>query len=73
MSYLNANIPPIYCKIRKEYLYDLDPKYNKESEECVIFGIASIAGRAFIISHPTPERCGLLSIAYQRVFPKTFF
>jgi hypothetical protein len=23
MSYLNANIPPIYCKIRREYLYDL--------------------------------------------------
>ena len=33
MSYLNANIPPIYCKIRKEYLYDLDPKYDKDSEE----------------------------------------
>ena len=24
MSYLNANIPPIYCKIRKEYLYDME-------------------------------------------------
>jgi hypothetical protein len=52
VSYLNANIPPIYCKIRKEYLYDLDPKYNKDSEECVIFGIASIARScALTISH----------------------
>ena len=24
MAYLNANIPPIYCKVRKEYLYDLE-------------------------------------------------
>ena len=24
MAYLNANIPPIYCKLRKEYLYDMD-------------------------------------------------
>ena len=23
MAYLNANIPPIYCQIRREYLYDL--------------------------------------------------
>jgi hypothetical protein len=47
MSYLNANIPPIYCKIRREYLYDL--KLHKgESEECVIFGIASISGRAIL-------------------------
>jgi hypothetical protein len=22
MSYLNVNIPPIYCNVRKEYLYD---------------------------------------------------
>jgi hypothetical protein len=34
MSYLNANIPPIYCKLRKEYLYDLK-KHQGESEECV--------------------------------------
>jgi hypothetical protein len=55
MSYLNANIPPIYCKIRKEYLYDLDPKYNKESEECVIFGFASITGRAILFHIMLPN------------------
>jgi hypothetical protein len=47
MSYLNANIPPIYCQIRREYLYDL--KYNKgETEDCVVFGVASIPGRAVL-------------------------
>ena len=45
MSYLNANIPPIYCKIRKEYLYDLT-KHQGEAEDCVVFGFASIPGRA---------------------------
>jgi hypothetical protein len=38
----------------------LDPKYNKESEECVIFGIASIAGRAILFHHYVTEWCGLL-------------
>ena len=33
MAYLNANIPPIYCKIRKEYLYDLK-KHQGESSDC---------------------------------------
>ena len=47
MAYLNANIPPIYCKIRTEYLYDMDPKKRGE-RDCVIFGIASISGRALL-------------------------
>ena len=50
MSYLNASIPPIYCKIRKEYLYDLDKKYSTEYEDCVVFGITSIAGRAILFN-----------------------
>ena len=45
MAYLNVNIPPIYCKIRKEYLYDFK-KHHGESEDCVIIGMASIVGRA---------------------------
>ena len=47
MSYLNANIPPIYCKIRKEYLYDLK-QHHGETQNCVVFGIASISGRAIL-------------------------
>jgi hypothetical protein len=47
MSYLNASIPPIYCQIRREYLYDL--KLNKgETEDCVVFGLTSIPGRAVL-------------------------
>ena len=45
MSYLNANIPPIYCNIRREYLYDLR-KHKGEIEDCVVFGLGSISGRA---------------------------
>ena len=44
MAYLNINIPTVYAKVKKEYLYDLDPKYKKESLDCVIFGMASITG-----------------------------
>ena len=47
MSYLNASIPPIYCQIRREYLYDLR-KHQGEAEDCVVFGLASIPGRAVL-------------------------
>jgi hypothetical protein len=47
MSYLNANIPPIYCKIRREYLYDLR-EHQGETEDCVVFGLGSISGRALL-------------------------
>ena len=45
MSYLNANVPPIYCKIRREYLYDLR-EHQGETEDCVVFALGSISGRA---------------------------
>ena len=47
MSYLNANIPPLYCNIRREYLYDFK-QHHGETESCVVFGIASIPGRAIL-------------------------
>jgi hypothetical protein len=47
MSYLNANIPVTYAKVRREYLYDLQ-KHHGETEDCVIFGMASITGRAVL-------------------------
>ena len=50
MAYLNANIPPIYCKVRKEYLYDMDEKYKKQSSDCVVFGLTSISGRALLFN-----------------------
>jgi len=47
MSYLNANIPVQYAQIRREYLYD-GRKHKGETEDCIIFGITSMAGRAIL-------------------------
>ena len=47
MAYLNANIPVTYAQIRREYLYDLK-KHHGEVEDCIIFGITSITGRAIL-------------------------
>ena len=47
MAYLNANIPPIYAQIKREYLYDCK-KHHGEVEDCIIFGITSMGGRAIL-------------------------
>ena len=47
MAYLNANIPPIYAQIRREYLYDLK-KHHGEVEDCIVFGITSLGSRAIL-------------------------
>ena len=70
MSYLNANLPPIYCKVRKEYLYDLK-KHHGESEECVIFGLTSISGRAYLTScFPTVH--AFIDLSISAFFQKSF-
>ena len=47
MAYLNANIPVEYAQIRREYLYDLR-KHHGEVEDCIVFGVTSITGRALL-------------------------
>ncbi len=47
MAYLNANIPPTYAQIRREFLYDCK-KHHGEVEDCIIFGITSLTGRAIL-------------------------
>jgi hypothetical protein len=47
MAYLNANIPATYAQVRREYLYDLK-EHHGEVEDCIIFGMASISGRALL-------------------------
>ena len=47
MAYLNANIPVQYAQIKREYLYDLK-KHKGEVEDCIIFGITAITGRAIL-------------------------
>jgi hypothetical protein len=71
MSYLNANIPPIYCKIRREYLYDLK-LHMGESEECVIFGIASITGRAILFHILLPNGAVYYRLPISAFFQKRF-
>jgi hypothetical protein len=57
MAYLNANIPVMYCQIRREYLYDCK-KHHGEVEDCMVFGIASMAGRALLF-HAIMENGGI--------------
>ena len=59
MAYLNANIPPEYAQIRREYLYDLK-KHHGEVEDCIIFGLSAITGRS-ILFHCIMEN-GAISI-----------
>ena len=47
MAYLNANIPATYAQIRREYLYDCK-KHHGEVEDCVIFGMSALEGRALL-------------------------
>ena len=60
MAYLNANIPTTYAQIRREYLYDLK-KHHGEVEDCIIFGLTSLGGRAILISRYYGKRCNILS------------
>ena len=72
MSYLNANIPPIYCKVRKEYLYDLDKNYSKDSEDCVVFGVTSISGRALLFNIMLPNGACFWRLPISAFFQKRF-
>jgi hypothetical protein len=45
MSYLIANLPPIKCYVRKEFLYDFN-KGEGEYEPCYWISVKSIKGRA---------------------------
>ena len=60
MAYLNANIPPTYAQIRREYLYD-GKKHHGEVEDCIVFGISCMSGRA-ILWHAIMENAVKLEI-----------
>ena len=47
MAYLNANIPVMYSQNKREYLYDLSGHVG-EAEDCIIFALASITGKAIL-------------------------
>jgi hypothetical protein len=71
MAYLNANIPPIYCKVREEYLYDMDST-RKGEKDCVIFGIASISGRAILFHIMLPNGAVYYRLPISAFFQKRF-
>ncbi len=72
MSYLNANIPPIYCKLRKEYLYDMDEKYKGQDMECVVFGITSIPGYAILFNIMLPNGACFWRLPISAFFQKRY-
>jgi hypothetical protein len=49
MAYLNANIPPIECYVRGNYLRNQQDSHDKYFE-CVIFGVTSIPSRAVLFN-----------------------
>ena len=71
MAYLNANIPPIYCKIRKEYLYDLK-EHQGEFSDCVIFGLSSISGRALLFNIMLPNGACFWRLPISAFFQKSY-
>jgi len=54
MAHLVANIPPVHCYIRKEFLYDFE-KGHGEYEPCIWVSIKSIRGQAFRIEAYLPN------------------
>lgn len=54
MAFLNANIKPIYCFIRKSYLYQLSENVGG-FDECVIFAVCSIPGAATLFHCQLPN------------------
>jgi hypothetical protein len=71
MAYLNANIPPIYCKVKTEYLYDMDLSKRGE-EDCVVFGITSISGRALLFHILLPNGACYWRLPISAFFQKRF-
>lgn len=54
MSFLVANIPPVHCFVRKEFLYDFN-KGHGEFVPCIWVTVKSIRGQAFRIEAYLPE------------------
>ena len=54
MSLLVANLPPVHCYIRKEFLYDFEKGFG-EYEPCIWVSIKSIRGQAFRIESYLPN------------------
>ena len=69
MALLNAGIPPMYCQVRKEYLYDFK-KHHGESEDCVVFGLTSMAGAATLFHIMLPNGAVFFRLPISAFFQK---
>lgn len=54
MSFLVANLPPIHCYVKNEFLYDFENGYG-EFTPCIWVSLKSIRGQAFRIEAYLPE------------------
>jgi hypothetical protein len=54
MSFLVANLPPIHCFVRKEFLYDFKSGHG-EYEPCIWVSIKSLRSQAFRIESYLPR------------------
>jgi len=54
MSFLVANLPPVHCYIRKEFLYDFQ-KGHGEFEPCIWITLKSLRSQAFRIESYLPR------------------
>ena len=54
MAFLVANIPPVHCYVRKEFLYDFT-KGEGEFEPCIWISLKSIRSQAFRIEVYLPN------------------
>ncbi len=54
MAFLIANLPPIHCFVRKEFLYDFKKGFN-EYEPCIWVSLKSIRGQAFRVEAYLPN------------------
>lgn len=54
MPHLNADTPLLYCHLRREFLYD-QQRGHGETVPFVVFGVASVPGRALMFHGLTEE------------------
>ena len=54
MSFLVANLPPVHCYVRREFLYDFE-KGHGEYEPCIWVSIKSLRSQAFRIESYLPK------------------
>jgi hypothetical protein len=66
MPELNANIPPIECYVRGNFLRNQKDSHDKYFP-CVVFGVASIKSRSPLFHIMMEDGGSMVAYAYQRL------